>query len=151
MEINFNFQLPDNKKRGRPRNDSGGTKKAGRPSKMSKKKAKQFTKAVSNNPKNSGLKRSSDRLYLQKKSENPELWKSILCPMRRCHELSQDQINSAFRTIYATKEDYESDFFERVSRYLDIGTKTGCTKYGANLYVMGRFLSHLRGGKMLSE
>ena len=124
MEINSDFQTPDNKKRGRPRNDSGGTKKAGRPSKMSKKKAKQFAKAVSNNPKNSGLERSSDRLYLQKKSENPELWKSIPCPTRRGHELSQDQIDCAIRTIYVMKEDNESDVFEKVSRYLDIGTKT---------------------------
>ena len=91
---------------------------------MSSKKAKQFAMTVGKNPRNKGVARSSNRLFGVKKRENPDHWKSIPRPERRGHDLSQDQIDSAARTIYVMKEENEDKVFEKTSRYLDIGTKT---------------------------
>jgi hypothetical protein len=104
MEINLDFETPASKKRGRPRSETSGSNKGGRPSRLSLKKAKQFAKAVSNNPRHKGIKQSSIRLFGVKKRENPDHWKSIPRPERKGHDLSQDQIDSAIRTIYVMKE-----------------------------------------------
>ena len=90
---------------------------------MSRKQAKQFTQVLSNNPNHSGVKRCSHCLFRLKRSEILELWMSIPRPVRQGHDLCQDQMNRAIRTIYMMKEDNDSEILRnglQIFRYWHI-------------------------------
>jgi hypothetical protein len=97
-----------------------GAKKVGRPPKISPVKYKRAQVAQSAKNKGKSRKRRSDRIKIVEKKENPDSWKELLPPPREGHILSQDQINTAIRTISELKSRGVADVMNIASKCLDI-------------------------------